>query len=157
MKLSASSRQSAVSDLRKWVLFFLLLTAYGSLCCSIPNLESAECSESRDAVKQFYSFHFGNDMTPSPESLKIREQFLTAEFFNSLSRMTKVASDPFTNTGKLPKSFRVGTCKIEGPEKTAMQVVLLWRDDTGSEQKEIAVDMVKRGDKWLVDGVSTAK
>ena len=45
----------------------------------MPNLEKPECGEAREAVKQFYSFHFDNGMKPLLENLKLREKFLTVE------------------------------------------------------------------------------
>ena len=153
MKLAVSSKQLAVNGSRKYVLFCLLFIAFGSLSCSMPNLESSQCSESRDAVKRFYSFHFGNDMAPTPENLSQRKPYLTDRLFNSLSAADSIAGDYFTATSNYPKAFRVGECKVISPEKTTFQVLLLWRDDTRSEQKEVSVDMVKQGDKWLVDGV----
>ena len=139
------------------LLCCLLPAAYGQLACSIPNLEASECSQARDAVKRFYSFHFANDMSYSKENLEARNQFLTAEFFNSISQQTKIPRDPFTLAGDVPKAFRVGECKVQSAEKTIFQVLLLWKDDTSSKQEEIAVDMVKQSDKWLVDGVSPMK
>lgn len=123
--------------------------------CSIPSLEPSECAEARVAVKQFYSFHFANDMEPSKENLHARQQYLTPRLFNSLWAATSVAGDHFTTPSNYPKAFRVGECTVQNPEKAVFQVILLWHDDTRSEQKEIAVEMVKQADKWLVDGVMT--
>ena len=119
----------------------------------MPNLETSQCSETRDAVKRFYSFHFANDMAHTPENLSLRKPFLTDRLFNSLWAADSIPGDHFTASSNYPKTFRVGECKIVSPEKTTFQVLMLWRDDTKSEQKEVSVDMVKQGDKWLVDGV----
>lgn len=135
-------------------LRFLLLATLLSACGSIPNLESAECTEARDSVKRFYSFHFANDMEPTKENLSKREQFLTDRLFNSLWAADSIPGDHFTASSKYPKTFRVGECKVVSPEKTTFQVLMLWLDDTRNEQKEVAVEMVKQGDKWLVDGIS---
>lgn len=154
---SVFSEQVSVSIWRRYVLVTLIFAAFTVGCGSIPSLEKPECTEARDAVKRFYSFHFANDMSYSKENLEARNQFLTVEFFNSISQQTKIPRDPFTLAGDGPKAFRVGECKVQSAEKTIFQVLLLWKDDTRSEQKEIAVDMVKQGDKWLVDGVSPVK
>ncbi len=121
--------------------------------CSIPNLEAPECTESRNAVKQFYSFHFGNDMRPSPENLKLREKYLSSELFESLSRRPESPKDYFTATENYPKAFRIGTCEVISADATRLQVLLFWRDDTKSEQKEVTVEVVKADDKWLIDDV----
>jgi hypothetical protein len=154
MKQSAvSSQQSAVS-LRKFLIFCLLITAYCSLSCgSIPNFEPPECTESGGVVKEFYSYHFGNEMKFSPENLKPREKFLTAEFVNSLRKL-QTENDVFTtNSTDLPKAFRVGKCEVVSADKTVFEVVLFWRDDVRSEQKIIKAEAVKQGDKWLINKV----
>lgn len=133
------------------VVFFLLTLCVSS--CSIPNLEEPPCIESRDSIRQFYSFHFGNDMKPSAENLKLREKFLTPELVKTLTASNETAVDHFTATSDYPKAFRVGECKAINPTKTEFQVILFWRDDTRSEQKEVAVTAVKMGDNWLIDKV----
>ena len=76
---------SFLSSLRVSASLRLIFIALVFSGCSVPNLEKAECTQSRDAVKRFYSFHFGNDMRPSPENLKVREQFLTSELIKTLA------------------------------------------------------------------------
>ena len=122
--------------------------------CSIPSLEKPQCTEARDAVKRFYSFHFGNDMRPSPENLKARAQFLTSELIKVLSASSETSRDYFTATENYPKAFRVGSCSSDSNDKVTLQVLLLWRDDTKSEQKEVHVETVKTGDAWLINKVS---
>lgn len=131
--------------------FAFLFAAFSG--CSIPNLEAPECSDSRDAVKRFYSFHFAHDMAHTPENLSQRKPYLTDRLFNSLWAATSIPGDHFTASSEFPKAFRVGECKVQSPEKTTFQVLMLWHDDTSSDQKEIAVEMLKQGDKWLVDSV----
>jgi hypothetical protein len=121
--------------------------------CSVPNLEKPQCTEARDAVKRFYSFHFGSDMHPSPENLKVRAPFLTRELVSSLSKSTETAMDYFTAAEDYPKAFRVGSCGSESDVKVILQVLLLWRDDTKSDQKEVKVETVKVVDKWLINKV----
>jgi hypothetical protein len=129
---------------------FLLFTFNA---CSIPNLESPECTDSRLAVKQFYSFHFDNDMRFSIDNLKKREKFLTPEFANVL-RDTTGENDVFTtNSTDIPKAFRIVECKVIEPTKTSLELVLFWRDDVRSEQKNIHIEAVKQSDKWLLNKV----
>lgn len=133
-------------------LVFLLM-AFSIPSCSIPNLEEPACTDARTEVRQFYSFHFGNDMKPSAENLKLREKFLTSELINTLSASGETSVDYFTATADYPKTFRIGECKAISPAETEFQVVLLWRDDKRSEQKEVRVDAVKKDDKWLINKV----
>jgi len=138
----------------RWVLICLLLAAYGSLSCSIPNLESAPCVDSRNALREFYSYHFGNSMTFSEADLKAREKFLSPEFAARL-RGTQEGIDPFTTgTADVPKAFRVGECRELSSERTALEVVLFWKDDKRTEERKIQVEMTKRGEGWLVDDVA---
>lgn len=136
----------------------LLCILHCALCissCSVPNLEKPQCTAARDAVKRFYSFHFGNDMHPSPENLKAREQFLTSELVSSLSTSQEPTTDYFTATEDYPKAFRVGSCTAESEVKVTLQVLFLWRDDVKSDQKEVNVETAKTGDKWLINKVIT--
>jgi hypothetical protein len=133
------------------VVFSLL---YLAVACSVPNLESATCVESRNALREFYSFHFGNNMSFTQDDLRARERFLTPEFAEKL-RSSREGTDPFTTgTDDLPKAFRAGDCREISPERTAIEVVLFWKDDTRSEERKIKVEMAKRGDVWLVDNIT---
>ena len=132
----------------------LLLFAAAACACSIPNLESPDCADARLAVREFYSFHFANDMRFSAENLEQREKFLTPEYAASL-RGRGAEGDVFT-TGDtdFAKAFRVGTCEIEPSGHAKIGVLLFWKDDARTEQRQIFVDAAKPGGEWLVNGVS---
>lgn len=121
--------------------------------CSIPNLETPECIEARPAARIFYSFHFGNDMTFSPENLEARSRFLTERLKTELQSRGSTG-DPFT-TGddNVPKAFRAGSCQTVSPDRAALEVLMLWRTGEGDTQKAITVEMQKVGNEWLVDKV----
>ncbi len=150
-----SGQWSVVSSGKIFCL--LLFTTTSLLSCSIPNLEAPECTEARSAVKEFYSFHIGNDMKPSAENLKLREKFLSKELLKELSLSNETEKDNFTATADYPKASRVGECEAISPEKAIVQVLLFWRDDTRSEQREIKVETVNEGGKWVIDRVSHSK
>lgn len=131
----------------------LLLAAYCSLACSVPNLEHPECDQARDVVREFYSFHFGNDMKFSPENLEKRRSHLSPGFFESLNA-DRPAVDPFTRTDDVPKAFRVGECRVVTPDRrVAFELVLFWKTDTRTEQRAINVEAEKIDGKWLIDAV----
>jgi hypothetical protein len=135
--------------------YFLLFTFYFllSACSSVPNLETPECTASRGVVKEFYSYHLGNEMKFSQANLKLREKFLTPEYFKSLQTV-QTENDVFTtNNLDFPKTFRIGKCEVISPEKTDVEVILFWKDDTRSEQKSIKAATVKQNDKWLVNKI----
>ena len=139
----------------KIIIVCSLLSAAGSLACSIPNLESVSCIDSRNALREFYSFHFGNNMAFTVDDLKTKEKFLTPEFAERL-RKSQEGIDPFTtDTSDFPKAFRVGECREISPERTALEVLIFWKDDERSEERRINVEMAKRGDTWLVGNVAT--
>ena len=94
-------------------------------------------------------------MRPSAESLGTQKRFLTSELFAALSASTETTKDYFTATDNYPKAFRVGECESESDTEAALQVLLLWRDDNSSDQKEIRVATSKVEGKWLVDKVSS--
>lgn len=148
------SRQLAVGRALTIARCGLVITAYCLAACSVPNLETPACSESKNAVREFYSFHFGNDMRFTPDNLKQRERFLTPEFRSKLAA-SQEGTDPFTTgSDDIPKAFRVGECKEISTERTEQAVLLFWRTDERTEQREIKVETVDRNDSWLIDNIS---
>ncbi|MBX7169604.1 MAG: hypothetical protein K1X72_01530 [Pyrinomonadaceae bacterium] len=157
MRSVVSSQWSVV---RKGV--FLLFTFYfllGTSCVtgSMPNLEQPDCTDSRLTVKQFYSFHLGNEMKFSQENLKLREKFLTPEFYKSLQSL-QTENDVFTtNSTDIPRAFKLGGCTVIEPTKTEVEVLLFWKDSARIEQKSIFTEVVKQGDTWLINKVLYSK
>ena len=122
--------------------------------CSVPVLESPECIEARNTVKEFYSYHFDADMKPSAENLKQRQRFLSPELITRLSTLGETQKDYFTGTSDYPKAFRIGGCEAVSPQKrTVFGVLLFWKTDSREEQREIKVEAVKENDRWLIDKV----
>ena len=138
----------------RWLVLCIVHCALCIGACSIPNLEGAECSAAREAVKHFYSFHFGNDMRPSPENLKLRARFLTPELAASLEHAPPTSTDYFTATDQAPKTFKIGKCEANDAAHTEFQVQLYWRDDIETVQKEVHAEAVKSGDTWLINRVT---
>jgi len=152
MKTEVRSKKSEV--VWREVFFFCLLSSvFCLLSCSIPNLESPECTEARNTVREFYSYHFGNDMKFSAENLNRREKFLSGSLKQELEKQTSTTKDYFTATDDYPKAFRVGSCKIEGEYKTVFGVLLFWKDEQRDEQKEIQVEAIKENNNWLINKV----
>ncbi|MEO5857734.1 MAG: hypothetical protein ABIR33_02175 [Pyrinomonadaceae bacterium] len=90
----------------------------------------------------------------SDEVLKHREKFLTPEFAKSVAG-SAAGTDPFTTGSEdIPKAFRVGDCREHSPERTESSVLLFWRTDERTEQREIRVEAIDRNDTWLVNKVS---
>jgi len=143
------------SKFRDFVFLCLLLAAYCSLGCSIPNLEKPECTEARQTLKELYSLHFGSDMKFSKENLQPREKFLSEQLKQKLQAQSDSANDYFTVTEDYPRTFRVGICKVIKPgEKVEAQVLLFWKEDETTEQKEVKAEVIKENDKWLVSDIN---
>jgi hypothetical protein len=144
--------------MRNFLLFTFCFFLSFAAACSIPNLEAPECTAARQTIKEFYSLHFGNDMRFTPENLGQRKRFLTAEFTNELLILPVSPSgrDPFTITDDdLPRAFRVGGCRVtETNKRVDFGVLLFWRTDTRTEERQINVEAVKQNDKWLIDKIS---
>ena len=93
----------------------------------------------------------------SAENLELRKKFLTPELSQKLASSPE-GSDPFTiGKGELPRAFRVGECTVVSPTETEFQVLLFWRDETRTEQREITVGAAKQNDKWLIEKVPGTK
>lgn len=90
----------------------------------------------------------------STEGMKMREKFLTLEFAARVAG-SKEGTDPFTTgTDDIPRAFRVGECREISPEQTESNVLLFWRNDERTEQREIKVETVDKNDLWLVSKIS---
>jgi hypothetical protein len=138
--------------LYRFILLFVI--SVGLASCSIPNLQPEECTEARPAVREFFSFHFGNEMSFSQEGLALRERFLTPRFTAELKTRMGTA-DPFTvNSDDVPRAFRVGQCVSPDPAHTVFDVLVFWRDNQRTDQRTIRVEAAKTGDAWLIDRVN---
>ncbi len=61
--------------------------------------------------------------------------------------LTKTLSD-------YPKAFRVGKCTLDESKSNAdIQVLLFWRDDQRSDQRELRVKVIQEGTNWLVNDI----
>lgn len=120
---------------------------------SVPSLEDPACDVARDATKRFYSYHFGDDLTPSADYLRKREQYLSSRLRKKLAGEAVGPTDYFTATADYPRAFRIGACRAIAPEEVEFEVVLFWKDDVRSEQRSVTVRSVSESGKWLVDEV----
>jgi len=142
--------------LRRFANCLLLVGSCLLLSCSVPNLEQPDCTQARDVVREFYSFHFGNDMGFSAENLEKRKGYLTSGYLADLHDAPPTI-DPFTRTDDRPKAFRVGECRvIEQGRRAAFRVLLFWKTDTRTDQQAIKVETENVDGKWLIDTVSDA-
>lgn len=89
------------------------------------------------------------------ENLGRREKFLSKDLKQKLENQPESAADYFTATEDYPKAFRIGGCEVIEPDKKiSIQVLLFWKSDTRSQQREIYVEVVKENNNWLVNGIN---
>ena len=151
------SRRAATSCFPLIALCLLLIAQSSSLSCSVPNLEDPDCDQARDTVREFYSRHFGNQLSPLvPDGLEQQRSYLTPRFFGELRARPEQPIDPFTLTADdPPKAFRAGECRVTEPGKrVSFELLLFWKTDTRSEQREIRVEAENDNGKWLIDKVT---
>ena len=93
-------------------------------------------------------------MKPSPENLEASKGYLTDELAGQLQSSVNDTKDYFTNSESYPKAFQIGTCKAESQEKTNVVVLLYWRENDQNYQREVTAELLKQGDKWLINKVT---
>jgi hypothetical protein len=133
--------------------FCLLLSAFCQLNCGLPNLESPECADAREAAREFYSFHYANDIAMSPDNLKLREKYLTPELYQELTG-NRPQKDYFTDSDTPPKAFKVAGCRITNPNQADIGVHLFWKpNEPTTIQREANVEVIRQRDRWLINKV----
>jgi hypothetical protein len=63
--------------------------------------------------------------------------------------------DPFFLSETTPTTLKIGKCEMKDDFHVEMQVQLYWRQENKTDQKEVYADVVKTGDKWLIDNVES--
>jgi hypothetical protein len=156
----------------------LLLACLALMSCSIPQVEDGKCTVSRETVRSFYSEHFadGDKISFTKESVTKKEKFLTPEFYQTAQKQFAVLEkfktdhpeakqidedlfidgDPFTNSMNYPTGFKVGECEISGENNVSHNVRLFWKNDNKPFERDMKVEMEKRGDKWLISDFRSA-
>lgn len=147
--MPAGRKASSLASLT--AILLLVVLAAG---CSVPNLETPACVESKNKLREFYSYHFGNEMAFTAEGFEARERFLTPEFAQVV-KGSSAGTDPFTTGSEdIPRAFRIAECREITVERTETNVLLFWRTDDRTEQRQITVETVDRNDTWLVSRIT---
>ena len=149
MKFAVGGWQLAVVKI--CVFGCLLLTANGQLGCSIPKLESQQCSEAADQVKEFYSWYLGTDAEMRGRQRDVYDRFVSPKFRSDVAEGT----DPFFRSTTPPTTFKIGKCESMNDTQGNIQVQLYWRLEGKTDQKEVYADIEKSGDRWLIDKVES--
>jgi hypothetical protein len=130
---------------------FLLFGICSQIGCSIPSLESQQCTETRDIVKEFYSWYLGTDTEMRAKQRDIYERYIASEFQPS----SRNDEDPFFLSGTTPTTFKIGKCEVVSDTEVEIQVQLYWRQGNKTDQKEVYAETIKQGDKWVIDKVES--
>jgi hypothetical protein len=93
-------------------------------------------------------------MKPSHENLEARKGYLTDQLASQLQTSAAGTRDYFTNSENYPKAFQVGTCKMVSPTQTEVTILLYWRENEQNQQREVTAELLKIGDKWLINKVT---
>jgi hypothetical protein len=129
----------------------ILVSVIGIASCSIPNLEGRQCTETRDVVREFYSWYLGTDAAMREKQRDIYDRYIAPNFHSAAT----AGLDPFFLSDTTPTTFKIGKCEVRDDSHVNMQVQIYWRQEQKIDQKEVYADVEKVGDKWLIDKVDS--
>lgn len=129
----------------------LLLIAICSWSCSIPNMQSQQCSEASDSVKEFYSWYLGTDPAQRAKEPEVLKKYISPDF--SVDLTDQGVSEPYFLSAVLPTTFKVGKCEMVDPTHSNVQVQAYLRQDERTDQWEVYADTVKNGDHWQIERI----
>ena len=138
-----SARRTAIFTLCFSLIAFCLLD------CRVPTLESPQCSEAADQIKEFYSWYLGTDREMRNKQSEVSSRFVSPGFQTDVAEGT----DPFFRSTSPPTTFKIGKCESMNETRGKIQVQLYWRLESRTDQKEVYADIQKSGDRWLIEKV----
>ena len=136
-------------------LFYTLL----GILLWIGSAEAGINNAPASVVKEFFTFHFSNDMGFTQEAVKQRNAWLTPEMIEACRAYFAIPQnpdeppyingDPFTGTQEYPETFTVGPARSK---KTTARVEISfhWK---GAPTRKAAVLLNKVDGKWLIDDI----
>jgi hypothetical protein len=128
-----------------------------SLClgaCSIPKLESPDCSAARDVAREYYSLAIGGEPSSHPEVFEKLERMRTSTFSPGES---VDASDQFYFSRIRPTSYRAGECSLSPDGRVMVETVVIWRQEGKNSERKDSVNLVKSGDSWLIERIEVGQ
>jgi len=133
-------------------LLCLLTLVFWISACSIPNLESAECTEARETARGFYSWYFGTSAEDREKQKHVRTRYVSTLFQPNRTGPADWEKDPFTLTRNFPSTFRIGKCELESEKRAEFEVQLLWRpgelSEDGDATRTVRLTLIKEEDGW---------
>ena len=126
------------------------------LSCSVPKIESADCSAAREVTKRYYSLAIGGDLAHQPDALAQVKGLQTP-------KMTVTGTKPGDGRDQYnfsltpPSSSRVDECADLGPGKASTDVTVIWRLNDENYLRKDKVTLIKNGDKWLIERIDVGE
>src|SRR6476660_5009328 len=77
----------------------IFLVMVFQLSCSIPNLQTRQCAEAQDSVKQFYSWYLGTEPEARAKQPEVFKKYISNA---ALANKRDNRVDPFFNSDTLP-------------------------------------------------------
>src|SRR5690242_9567761 len=77
--------------------------------CSIPAIESADCTDARNVAKRYYSLAIGGDLEHQPDAMREFKKLLAPDFSVSGADATG-GRDPYDFSLIMPSSSRFDEC-----------------------------------------------
>jgi hypothetical protein len=121
--------------------------------CSIPAIESADCTAARDVTKRYYSLAIGGDLAHQPDALAQINK-LRAPGFSASGADTNGGRDAYNFSLITPSSSRVDECSDLGNGKVRTDVTVIWRQNDQNYLRKDKVTLQKSGGTWLVEHIN---
>lgn len=138
----------------RFALICLLPFAFCLVSCSLPTLESPECSAAREAAREYYSLAIGGEPNSHSE-VPARLNALRTPGFSTGETATRDGRDPYYFSLLQPTSYRVGTCSTRPDGRVNVAVTVIWRVEHDNSEREDSVTLSKVNDAWLIDRIDT--
>jgi len=139
----------------KWpAVAWVVPVVFAVSSCSVPNLESPECSAARDVVRQYYSLAIGADPMSNPTALSKLKALRSTNFTVSPVRGD---ADQYHFTSQQPISYRVGECSDQTDRSVKTKVKVIWRINDQNSDRDDTVTLAKVDSAWLIDRVDVGE
>jgi hypothetical protein len=120
--------------------------------CSIPAIESADCTAARDVAKRYYSLAIGGDPAHQPDAMTQFKKLLAPDFSVGGTDISG-GRDPYNFSLITPSSSRFDECAMQENGKPIISVTVIWRQNDQNYLRKDKVTLSKSGDSWLVEHI----
>lgn len=121
------------------------------VACSIPAIESPDCTAARDVAKRYYSLAIGGDVANQPDAMREFKNLLAPDFSVTGTDMSD-GRDPYNFSLITPSSSRFDEC-VEQNSKPTINVTVIWRQNEQNYLRKDKVTLTKSGNTFLVEHI----